>query len=42
MKDNFSTQAAIYAQYRPVYPQALYDYVLSFVEEKKEIYSINN
>ncbi|MFN8355319.1 MAG: class I SAM-dependent methyltransferase [Spirosomataceae bacterium] len=28
MKDNFSTQAKLYAQFRPTYPQTLYDFVL--------------
>lgn len=27
MKDNFSAQAAVYAQYRPGYPPALFDYL---------------
>lgn len=27
MKDNFSTQAKQYAQFRPTYPQALYDFI---------------
>ncbi|MBD3582628.1 class I SAM-dependent methyltransferase [Flavobacterium selenitireducens] len=31
MKDNFSAQATKYAQYRPQYPQALIDYVCTFV-----------
>ena len=34
MKDNFSQQAAIYAQYRPSYPQELFDYLVSWVPEK--------
>ena len=34
MKDLFSRQADIYAKYRPTYPKALIDYVLSFVKEK--------
>ena len=29
MKDNFSTQAAEYAQFRPTYPAELYDFLLS-------------
>ena len=29
MKDNFSTQAAEYAIYRPTYPQEMFDYLLS-------------
>jgi ubiquinone/menaquinone biosynthesis C-methylase UbiE len=33
-KDLFSRQASLYAQYRPVYPPELFDYVLSFVPEK--------
>lgn len=35
MKDNFSAQAVSYAQFRPGYPDALIDYVTSFVSEKK-------
>jgi SAM-dependent methyltransferase len=34
MKDNFSVQAAGYAQFRPTYPQELYDYLYSLVQEK--------
>ena len=34
-KDLFSKQAAVYAQYRPTYPPALFDYILSFVAEKQ-------
>ena len=33
-KDLFSSQADLYAKYRPAYPQALFDYVLQFVKEK--------
>ncbi|WP_316830624.1 class I SAM-dependent methyltransferase [Pedobacter aquatilis] len=32
MKDNFSTQAAEYAIYRPTYPQELYDYLFTLVK----------
>lgn len=35
MKDNFSSYAACYAQYRPVYPAALYNFILSYVPERK-------
>jgi len=35
MKDNFSAQSAEYAIYRPTYPKALYDYLLSLVKYKK-------
>lgn len=35
MKDLFSEQADAYKQFRPVYPQALYDYILSFVSERE-------
>jgi ubiquinone/menaquinone biosynthesis C-methylase UbiE len=35
MKDNFSKQAALYAQYRPVYPAALFEFILGRVEEKR-------
>jgi ubiquinone/menaquinone biosynthesis C-methylase UbiE len=34
-KDLFSEQASVYAKYRPTYPQALFDYILRFVQEKK-------
>lgn len=34
MKDNFSTQAKGYAQFRPTYPQELYDFLLSLVQDK--------
>ena len=34
MKDNFSTQAATYAQFRPTYTQSLFDFVLQNVENK--------
>lgn len=33
MKDNFSQQAALYAQFRPVYPQALYDFIFQQVRD---------
>jgi ubiquinone/menaquinone biosynthesis C-methylase UbiE len=33
MKDLFSTQADIYAKYRPGYPSSLINYILSFVQE---------
>lgn len=32
MKDNFSTQSADYAKFRPVYPQELIDYLLSLTK----------
>ena len=35
MKDNFSKQAAGYAKYRPVYPQELYDFIVSNVPCKQ-------
>jgi hypothetical protein len=35
MKDNFSTQASLYAQYRPAYPPELFEYIVSFVTHKK-------
>jgi hypothetical protein len=35
MKDNFSAHASSYAQFRPVYPLPLYDYLLTLVKEKK-------
>ena len=34
MKDNFSTQADVYAKYRPQYPDTLFEYIMSFVKEK--------
>jgi len=34
-KDLFYGHAKLYAQFRPHYPQELFDYILSFVEEKK-------
>jgi SAM-dependent methyltransferase len=36
MKDNFSKQAAVYAQFRPTYPPELFNYIVSFVKEKNE------
>ena len=33
-KDLFSKQAAAYRQYRPEYPQELYDHILKFVKER--------
>ena len=33
-KDLFSAQANTYARYRPVYPAALFDHILQFVDEK--------
>lgn len=33
-KDLFSEQSKIYAQFRPTYPQELFDYIFQFVEEK--------
>ena len=33
-KDNFSKQASLYARYRPVYPQELYDFLLERVPQK--------
>src|SRR5262245_46284524 len=34
-KDLFSTQSDLYAKYRPTYPKDLYEYILSFVKERK-------
>jgi ubiquinone/menaquinone biosynthesis C-methylase UbiE len=34
MKDNFSTQSALYAQYRPSYPPILFEYLVSIVSNK--------
>jgi ubiquinone/menaquinone biosynthesis C-methylase UbiE len=33
-KDLFSKQSDLYARYRPTYPKELYEYILSFVNEK--------
>jgi ubiquinone/menaquinone biosynthesis C-methylase UbiE len=35
MKDNFSKQAAVYAKYRPTYPQELFTFILSHVKNKQ-------
>ena len=35
MKDNFSKQAGDYAKYRPVYPAALYDFILSNTRQRQ-------
>lgn len=35
MKDNFSRQADIYAKYRPVYPQGLFDFILKYTHERQ-------
>lgn len=35
MKDNFSVHSDKYAKYRPVYPQALYEYLLQLVPDTK-------
>ena len=35
MKDNFSRQAQLYAKYRPVYPQELFDFIFTQTEKKK-------
>ncbi len=40
MKDNFSNHAADYAKYRPVYPQALYDYLFSLVDSKNYAWDV--
>lgn len=34
MKDNFSKQAAVYAKYRPTYPQELFDFIFTHVKNK--------
>lgn len=34
MKDNFSAQSDLYKKFRPTYPPALFEYVLSFVKTK--------
>jgi SAM-dependent methyltransferase len=35
MKDNFSTQAATYAQFRPTYPDSLFNFILQHVDNKQ-------
>lgn len=35
MKDNFSARAELYVQYRPHYPQELFDHIFSHVKENK-------
>lgn len=35
MKDNFSQQAELYAQYRPTYPKEFYDFILKNVKNKE-------
>jgi SAM-dependent methyltransferase len=35
MKDNFSTRARLYAQYRPHYPKELFDHILGHVKENE-------
>ncbi len=37
-KDNFSNQASIYAQFRPRYPQAVFDYLNMVVKDKKSVW----
>lgn len=37
-KDLFSEQSKLYAQFRPTYPQELFDYVLEFVEKRKTVW----
>lgn len=34
MKDNFSKQASLYAKYRPLYPQAIFDFILGHIQNK--------
>lgn len=34
MKDNFSQQSSLYAQYRPDYPPEIFDYIISFIKNK--------
>ena len=38
MKDNFSRQSDLYAKYRPTYPQELYDFILSKVENRNAVW----
>ncbi|HEX2682805.1 MAG TPA: class I SAM-dependent methyltransferase [Ferruginibacter sp.] len=35
MKDNFSSRASVYAQYRPGYPEELFSFIMDFVKEKE-------
>jgi len=35
MKDNFSEQSHLYEKYRPVYPQSLYNFLLTLLNEKQ-------
>jgi len=37
-KDLFSSQSDLYAKYRPTYPKELYEYILSFVNEKNLVW----
>jgi SAM-dependent methyltransferase len=38
MKDNFSQQASVYAQFRPNYPPALIEYIVGFVKDKELVW----
>jgi len=38
MKDNFSQQATVYAQYRPQYPDELFRYIITFVKENNMVW----
>ncbi|MDB5202211.1 MAG: SAM-dependent methyltransferase [Ferruginibacter sp.] len=40
MKDNFSAQAAEYAKFRPVYPQALYDFILTYTKGRNQAWDV--
>jgi hypothetical protein len=40
MKDNFSRQADIYAKYRPVYPQKLFDFILKHIAKKQNAWIV--
>lgn len=35
MKDNFSGQAALYAQYRPSYPAELFDFIFNYIKDRQ-------
>lgn len=37
-KDLFSEQSKTYAQFRPTYPQELFDYILQFVGDRKSVW----
>ena len=38
MKDNFSKQSAVYARFRPKYPDELYEFILAHVQERERVW----